>query len=354
MRPVSGRSDHPTKPPRPATVAAAVLFTTALCVVAAEALARLVRPVPVYTMFDLKVQLDPRFLYRVLPGGRQDLNRAGYRDREWDDADPRPRLYVLGDSFVMGLSLPLDRTFPAQLQSLLGPSVTVRNLGVQGYGPDQELLRFLAEGEARAGDSVVLTLFAGNDLEDLLRNELVDVDLAGELVVRKRNPVTEALPAFRSVMLLRGAFLGSMLGRENERQLLQRLFDDVYIPPNALSPDDSPRSRALLLAVLRRLRADAGSRRARLVAVVVPSWESVNSPAYFTAHGLSLSERFGKERTVESIVEAAGIPCVSLREVSLAAGTAHYNAEDHHWTVAGAGAAATEVARKLAEPPPLR
>lgn len=53
----------------------------------------------------------------------------------------KPRLVFIGDSVTFGEELSYDQTFVAQVNHLLGDRFEVINLGVQGFGTDQSLLR---------------------------------------------------------------------------------------------------------------------------------------------------------------------------------------------------------------------
>ena len=86
------------------------------------------------------------------------------------------RIVVYGDSNVQAVFSTDANTFPEQLESLvsleLGRPVEVVNAGVIGYGPDHYLLRMTADLPLLQPDLVVITIFADNDLGDLLRHRL--------------------------------------------------------------------------------------------------------------------------------------------------------------------------------------
>src|SRR5439155_6628510 len=60
--------------------------------------------------------------------------------------------------------------------------IEVINAGVDGFGPDQSLLRFEQEVDVYQPDIVVFHIFADNDFGDIIRNRLFDVDPSGALV----------------------------------------------------------------------------------------------------------------------------------------------------------------------------
>lgn len=95
-------------------------------------------------------------------------NALGFRDAEHGPKQ-RPRLLVLGDSFVWGFDVDEDERFTARLQEQL-PDWEVLNLGVSGYGTDQELLLLQREVEHYAPQIVFLVFAEENDRKDNTSN----------------------------------------------------------------------------------------------------------------------------------------------------------------------------------------
>ncbi len=96
-------------------------------------------------------------------------NSAGWRDIEHtvENPDHRPRILILGDSFMEAYSVSLDEAFPRQVATLSqaqGVSIEVINLGVGGYGTLQEYLIFNQIGRAYAPDIVLLAFYVANDV----------------------------------------------------------------------------------------------------------------------------------------------------------------------------------------------
>ncbi len=92
------------------------------------------------------------------------INASGYRGREHagPPAPGRTRVVMLGDSITFGHRLADEQTFPAVLEAR-SPLLEVVNLGVEGYGTDQELLVLLDEG-LRLSPHVVVLNFCPNDV----------------------------------------------------------------------------------------------------------------------------------------------------------------------------------------------
>jgi hypothetical protein len=72
------------------------------------------------------------------------------------ESERRPRVVMLGDSITFGSAVRDEETFCA----LMTPRYDVVNLGVEGYGTDQELLKLEREGLAYHPDVVVLNFTA--------------------------------------------------------------------------------------------------------------------------------------------------------------------------------------------------
>jgi hypothetical protein len=132
---------------------------------------------------------DPIVGYRLKPGARIRfataefdtriaINSAGVRDDEEigpKSADER-RILVLGDSLVLAVQVPFQKTFCELLEQRLNSGSArvhyrVINAGVQGYGPVQELLIFRSLLPIVKPDLVIDTLFVGNDIEDAVGAE---------------------------------------------------------------------------------------------------------------------------------------------------------------------------------------
>ncbi len=101
----------------------------------------------------------PRFQYRVR------INSKGLRDREHPYEKPEGvfRIALLGDSIAWGWGVDDGLCFADLVEERLGPGVEVINLGVPGYGTDQQLWMLEREGWRYEPD-LVLLCFLMNDI----------------------------------------------------------------------------------------------------------------------------------------------------------------------------------------------
>ncbi len=159
--------------------------------------------------------------YRLEPGARVRfttsefdtqivINAQGVRD---DDAvGPKGaqerRILILGDSLVLAVQVPFDRTFGELLERRLNarPSpyrYRVINAGVQGYGPVETRLLFRRVGRALQPDVVLTALFVGNDAEEAVTSEWrLDAAPRPAADVMRQNAATRLRRLVRRSMVL--------------------------------------------------------------------------------------------------------------------------------------------------------
>ena len=89
------------------------------------------------------------------------INDKGLRDREYEHARPAgvARVLAFGDSFTFGTGVSQDERFTEVAEASLDGAEVI-NMGVPGYGLDQILLSFLAQGVTYRPDLVVVFLNA--------------------------------------------------------------------------------------------------------------------------------------------------------------------------------------------------
>ena len=238
---------------RPELTARLVLVLAGLCagLVLAElglafawrhALTPQLRMHPKY-LFELTPDHRDRYVRLEINGGQtieRRVNRSGYRGEELDEPKRDLRVVVYGDSFIEARFSSLENTFAerleAELRSALGRSVEAVNAGVRAYGPDQIAVRMDSEIPALDPDLVVVTIFAGNDLGELVRNKLFLLSEDGSVV---RNQV-ELSPWMRKQF--EQSERGFMIGRLLRKTLIRRQVQASEAQPT-LRPDLSSAER---------------------------------------------------------------------------------------------------------------
>jgi len=234
---------------------------------------------------------DPRISFRLRPGATARfrtadfdtqiaINAIGVRDREVGPKVPgERRIVVLGDSLVMAVQVPLEATFPAQLERRLNrgaaPPATYRviNAGVQGYGPVEEYLFHQHVTALVEPDLVVLALYVGNDALEAAAS-------AGRLgAVTADTPTgTPAMPdrfaQWRRRIVRRSMVL--QIARLRVTSVLYRFGwgHEIDPPLRAYLPESSPEIRRGLDVTrdaVARLAALASSQHARLLVLLLPA-----------------------------------------------------------------------------------
>jgi len=95
-------------------------------------------------------------------------NSHGFRSPE-PETNNRPGIMFLGDSFVWGFDVEASERFSDKLQAR-HPEWNIYNLGVSGYGTDQELLLLESYFDVYKPRAVVLVFCTDNDIEDNATN----------------------------------------------------------------------------------------------------------------------------------------------------------------------------------------
>ncbi len=338
-------------------------------------------------------RLDADLLHDALPGSQRlqlmpagsdhrrvlvRINSHGLRGPEPDPVHRRPRVLLLGDSLVLAGNSPEKDTLRAQLAGLLDDRVEVLNAGRESYGPDQTLLWYRREGAKLAPEVVILVLCAHNDLGDLMRNKLFELNEKGALVRRRpslgaavrarfdqRREVAEdpaLLRWWRSSFSEPGLSPVLDSGRLVESWYVAAVqqYED-YISGDAIVGDlerdtwdadvallehapSASHKLALLTAVLRELRDEIEDQGAHCLALIVPSRVDVD-PSYPIRPSVSTWQEYDPLRLTARVLGAAGAAGWATRDVtpdlSLAGPEGLFvGGEDIHWNARGQAVAA--------------
>jgi lysophospholipase L1-like esterase len=300
------------------------------------------------------------------------INRMGFRGAEF--AVPKPpgtfRVLALGDSFTEGMQVAERELVTSRLQDAFAgaePRVEVLNLGVSGYGTDDELDVLARYGPELEPDLVLVFFFVGNDV----RNNLVE----GHCRLEQGALACAPLEPLRGLAGLRKRWRSFLGARSHLYQLWRAATDDPSHErrlaelqgPGALAPDlalavDQHRptppeylARGLELtgALLDAIRRQAEALGAPAWLVLIPSRAEVEDASWEellrAAGGAGLS-RDHPMRAVSREAEAAGMPVIDLLPAFLeheARGDHLYFRIDEHFDADGHALAAAVVAAAL-------
>ncbi len=238
-----------------------------------------------------------------------EINANGFRDAT-PPGQGGAEIVTLGDSLTFGWGVEAGECFADRLEVLLG--VTVANLGVSGYGTDQELLLWRRHGPGLA-PRVVLVLFCANDLVEAARRRSYgrpkpffpwsEAEGLGE-------PELPAEPGW--------------LARSHLYRSLRKQWDAA-----SESPPDLSAARGRVAALLRRLAEEVRAAGAEPVVLVEgQGW---------------LADRLGSGAAPVAVLDVA--PAL---EAAAAEGPTTF-AHDTHWTAHGHAAVAAAVGEFLRE-----
>lgn len=264
-------------------------------------------------------------------------NELGYRD---DPVQPRSavskRLVLLGDSFAENLELPLEATYPALLKSRLrkeiDPRMDVVVLGSQGYSTAQELLALRKFGPQLKPDSVMLTVYTGNDFDDNQRKEFALLDGQGNLVLPK-NRDSRLRRAYLS--FTRWTYESSHLVFAIKNQIESR----TAIRIRDAAKDAGSESESYQFEITGRL-IEATRREAEQLGAKF-------AVAVFTSKYDLFEKKMRKTEYVEEVCRKAGIPCLTFKDLSH---DAHFFPIDVHFNRLGHKVVADRLFEFLAPP----
>ena len=96
------------------------------------------------------------------------MNNAGYvNDQDYDAADPRPLLAVVGNSYVEAVMVPYAETLQGRLAAVVAPRARVYSYGASG-APLSQYLIWAREARERWKASALIIVVVGNDFDESL------------------------------------------------------------------------------------------------------------------------------------------------------------------------------------------
>jgi lysophospholipase L1-like esterase len=252
----------------------------------------------------------------------------GLRDREYATAQPGDplRIACVGDSFVFGEGVPLERTLPRQLEQLLGDKFQVINAGQPGWGTAEELSaarRLVAD----LGVNRVVLVFTANDI--LLSDELRARENALHDLINVRDELIRTAEFER--WNARGLRLLEWLRTYTTMQVISEQTIQWY-----LDAYDPTFNAAGLEWLDEHLRAFAQIPDCQVAVVLYPLLEQLE-------RDYPLQPIYDR---VQAMAEAAGLPVLNLTTEFRGSATADQwvDPSDHHPNGTAHRAAATAIA----------
>lgn len=258
-------------------------------------------------------------------------NTKGWRDTERSYARPegKRRAVALGDSFTFGVGVDDGERYTDVLNARCRGWEVV-NLGVAGYGTDQELRLLEVEAFRYEPELVLLTVYLGNDPEDIRHDLLYSqpkpyYTLDGDLL--KLVPPKETIVhRLRNLSYLVEFVYRRLIDADRQSHLAQEWADADPIP--------------LFKRIVRRIAEVTSEHGARLVVVLVYDSEQ-------TAGGLS-----ARDKQLRLFFSKAGIETVDTYELFQAEGGLYGN-DLVHWNAQGHKLVARMLCARVLEHSPL-
>lgn len=303
-------------------------------------------------------------------------NAHGFRGPEYPiERSDRPRMVVLGDSFVWGFGVEEEEIFTSVLDEIAESRTEVVNLGVSGFGTDQELLLWRRLGRRFSPDEVVLVLTPYTDFWENrvgvayghmkpffrrvangrleARNQPVPRPETGELGPGKRQPARPRLARLAKHSSLVSASLSTLARIPALRRILEQ--KKIVLPrgramgwPRDLfaSPptEKAEKSWTLMFALVDQLRREVEATGASFSLLLVPPMLEVYPDLWQQyletlpddeARGLAVD---APHRHIVEFSREEGVRLIDPTDALLEAGLVDpdlYYPINGHWTAAG-------------------
>ena len=314
------------------------------------------------------------------------INSLGLRDPERPyEGTGAFRILALGDSFVEGYTVPMEKTVTQTLEASLkdrGCSAEVLNGGTAGYSTDQEYLFYATEG-ARYAPKIVLLFFYFNDVLYNVRPTYSSGDpkpllveqgdrlIVQNLPVPPPRPAPEAAPDPAPDHSGGSALLEWVSGRlrRSTPGLYNRLaWFGLWAPVKHKPPPEqyevyrrtaSPEIKAAWTAtemILSALAREVQQKDARLLIVYVPSRMEVSDRSWAATqfeYGMKEAhwDRGAVRARLQKIADRIPVPVLDLtaplRAAEHGALGGPYFVQDGHWNAVGHAVAARAVGEDL-------
>jgi hypothetical protein len=211
----------------------------------------------------------------------------------------------------MGVNVKSEETMPKMLEKQL-KGFEVYNMGVLGFGPDQELNVLEKYGFSYKPDMVIEGICSLNDSGDIYKDGIYTVGPKGELEVTETNPVKSMV--FPSSFALVNTF--NYLKNKNKivGVLDPLLFGDGYDYAwmKYSDSDESKFKFSLMAAILNKMYDEVNKRKIPFLAVIIPSYNNICNDETFVRDGIDPNKYFVNEQIYQLILDKGGIPNINL------------------------------------------
>ncbi len=306
------------------------------------------------------------------PPAENKINALGLRG-PLPGAKTRPRVLLVGDSFVQADEVFWEQTLTARLNQRLGDRFEFLAHGIPSWAPTTEFSWIYHRGLALQPDRVVLFLCvndffrrgAFHDTDEVYRQQAV---YEGVVPVRYRLPepgvVADALQQMALYQLIRrGIHRWRDATRQADGDSLPTIRSEItwFSRRSSDWPDDLRRNVDQTAEVVRSLHRYLGDRGVAMSACLVPSgfaWtDEVRAgkqhPLYGWPATTCVSQQ-GLEEYLRQHCHTAGIPWIDLQaafeQAKARSPELLFNTLEGHWTAAGHAAAAAALEAYLVGP----
>lgn len=288
------------------------------------------------------------------------LNAWGFHDAAPDfPPTARPRVLLLGDSFVEGIATPIKRLIGPRLRDHLGANAAVVSLGTPGAGQATELDLLLEYGPRVRPQAVVLVFTPSNDV--LNNSPELEPKQSKSFYVLRDGELERQAPVEKETTPSRLRVLEEIRRRREmlrqKRQLLEAgggVPLDFLVYRQAQSPEWE-RAWETTFALLERIDRTAAEHGARLLVAVAAERQTVDSRVWeqmVRKYPPMREGRWEPQAPAQLVMEwcaAHDIAAVDMQPAFATGELKKWYLLDGHWSAAGHELAARTIAEALGE-----
>ena len=326
------------------------------------------------------VKYDPELGWRLVPdwsGGhshrdfsvRYSINARGLRA---DTPSPprhtgRKLTLAIGDSYTFGFGVKDDETYIHRLDAASAGGFDYVNAGVPGYSPDQEAILLAKELWALGPQRVLLFVYVGNDLLDIVREVPLQLrtpkprfEAVGDDLFLRNVPVPKSsdvrVEPWWPVVLGADPAAWSWRTRLELRFELFRLLSPPFPAERDYRPELAARfepALSLFERIIKGVAGDAARRNAEFIVIPIAAGAYFNAPRSPSAQ----YQDFFCEQIVQRL-RVSGVPVIHLpalmRERVRSDGARWFFPHEGHLNPEGHKVVAEILGRELSAPVPGR
>lgn len=324
-----------------------------------EVTLRIFFPQKLYTF-----QFDDKLIYKLTPNvdtvhyykaefnAKFTTNSKGIVGEEeylYEKENEKYRIIMLGDSFIEARQVENNEKASWLLENNLRKkrfNVDVINMGVSGYGTDQEVYYLISEGLKYNPNLVILNIFVGNDISETAKDDVYKLE-NDSLVKNKVKIATyrkvwasirrhSHVASFFSENFLKPLIFKKTKNKEGLKEIPIRFLNNL---DNSSDSNYEKNALEKVGLLIKKMKNTLELNNIKLLVVIIPEKEQLSNEifqAHYNITDLSTINIIKYQSMLINILNAEKIECIDLLPIlSNEQNNTFYFEEDSHFNIKG-------------------